>query len=522
MRRGRCLLITGAPQIPPSRRRAGAAHCDAGTGPLNYPLDYGVEGQMEAAIIGTGSFPPIGRSQWLEMLRNGRAGRRGDAPPPLSYADLQFEHLRQDASLPAAMARAGAGWTMVQRVDDTDPRRANAQAQEDIAAGATGLAIIFEGAPNAFGYGLPARPEALAAALHNIEMNRVYLRIDVHPASRASVDWIVELMRRKKVDPARLSLSFGIDPAAIFAGNGSLRMSIEALRASMPQSLAHFFAMGIPAVLLEADGRVIHNAGGTQAQELGAMLASAVSHLRMFQEARQPLVYATPHIGFALCVDQDQFVSVAKVRALRRLWAQAQEACGIAPSPTRVHVETSYRMMSARDPETNVLRVVLAATAAATGGADTISVLPHTLPHGLPERRARRLARNAQLVLSRETHLSSLSDPSASSEDLDILTASLCTAAWEEFRLIESEGGLLASLASGHVQQRVREARGHRRERLRDETFAIVGTTLHARSEADKPATLKVERREPPSDGVVFCESLPPIRLDELLADSAE
>src|SRR5690606_14677084 len=126
-------------------------------------------------------------------------------------------------------------------------------------------AMVFEGAPNAFGYGLPARPESLAAVLHNINVNNVYLRIDVHPASRASVDWLIELIRRKKVDPTRLSLSFGIDPAAIFAGNGSLRMSVEALQASMPPSLAHFFSMGIPAVLLEADGRVVHNSGGTDA-----------------------------------------------------------------------------------------------------------------------------------------------------------------------------------------------------------------------------------------------------------------
>src|SRR5690606_2271640 len=350
--------------------------------------------------------------------------------------------------------------------------------------------------------------------------NRIYLRIDVHPSSRASVDWIVELMRRKKVDPARLGLSFGIDPAAIFAGNGSLRMSIEALQASMPQSLAHFFGMGIPAVLLEADGRVFHNAGATEAQELGAMLASAVSHLRMFQEARQPLVYATPHIGFALSVDQDQFLSVAKVRALRKLWSKAQEACGIPPSPTKVHVETSYRMMSARAVETNILRSTLAAFAAAAGGADTISVLPHTLPHGLPESAARRLARNAQLILANETNLSLLGDPQTGSEDLDILTASLCEAAWEEFRQIESEGGLLASLAAGRLQKRVVEARERRAQRLRDDRLKIVGTTLHAHAGDDDAApTLSTERRNPPADGVVFCENLPPVRLDAFLDD---
>ena len=90
----------------------------------------------------------------------------------------------------------------------------------------------------------------------------------------------------------------------------------------MPQSLAHFFALGLPGILLEGDGRVFHNAGATEAQELGIALASAVSHLRMFEEARQPLVYAAPHIGFSIAVDQDQFLSIAKLRALRMLWAR--------------------------------------------------------------------------------------------------------------------------------------------------------------------------------------------------------
>src|SRR5690606_6240742 len=180
-------------------------------------------------------------------------------------------------------------------------------------------------------------------------------------------------------------------------------------------------------------------------------------------------------------------------RALRRLWSHLQETCGIAPSPAKVHVETSYRMLSARDPETNILRSTLAAVAAAAGGADTISVVPHTMPNGLPEQRARRLARNSQLVLSTETHLSSLTDPSASTEDVDILTASMCAAAWEEFRQIESEGGLLSSLAAGHVQQRVANARAHRLETLRSGTTQVIGTTLHEATDDVRPAVIQAE-----------------------------
>ncbi|TIW78454.1 MAG: methylmalonyl-CoA mutase, partial [Mesorhizobium sp.] len=299
---------------------------------------------------------------------------------------IRIEPLSQRATAadPWPRTNPAAPWIVSQRVDDPDIARASAQALEDIAHGATGLSLVFEGAPNAFGYGLPRTAEALERVLDGVPLNRVQVRIDAHPWSRAVADWLLAFLSKRRSDPTKLNLSFGIDPAAIFAGTGRLRTSIEALQESMPQSLAHFFSMGVPGVLLEADGRVFHNAGATEAQELGTMMASVVSYLRMFEKARQPLVYAAPYIGFALSVDQDQFLSMAKVRALRKLWARIQEACSIPASTASIHAETSYRMMTMADPETNILRTAIAAFAAATGGADSISILPHTIAHGLP------------------------------------------------------------------------------------------------------------------------------------------
>ena len=200
---------------------------------------------------------------------------------------------------------------------------------------------------------------------------------------------------------------------------------------------------------MEADGRVFHNAGATEAQELGAMLASAAAHLRLFEDARQALVYAAPHIGFAVSVDQDQFLSMAKVRALRKLWARMLEVCSIPSSVAAIHAETSWRMMTATDPETNILRSTIACFAAATGGADSVSVLPHTIAHGLPEGFARRIARNAQLVMAAESHLDFVADPASGSGGIEALTDALCEKAWDEFRQIETEGGILRSLAEG-------------------------------------------------------------------------
>ncbi|MER8580702.1 methylmalonyl-CoA mutase subunit beta [Mesorhizobium sp. M1423] len=470
------------------------------------------------ALTHDADLPNADRQRWLALAEKALAG--GSFEEKLvSHTDdaIRIEPLyeRSVTVEPVVRANPGSPWIVSQRIDDPDIGRARAQALEDVAQGATGLSLVFEGAPNAFGYGLPRTAEALESVLDGVPLNRIQIRIDAHPWSRAVADWLVAFLTKRRSDPAKLNLSFGIDPAAIFAGTGRLRMSIEALQASMPQSLAHFFSMGVPGVLLEADGRVFHNAGATEAQELGTMLASAVSYLRLFEKARQPLVYAAPHIGFALSVDQDQFVSTAKVRALRRLWARVQEACSIPPSTASIHAETSFRMMTAADPETNILRTTIAAFAAAAGGADSIAILPHTIAHGLPAGFARRVARNAQLIMANESHIEHVADPACGSGAVETLTAELCAAAWQEFQQIEAEGGVLTSLEQGHVQRRVQAASARRNAAYQAGERAIVGTTLHP-SKTERPVeTLAAERRPAFTEGVAVCEPLFPIRIDQ-------
>lgn len=475
-------------------------------------------------VLGDVGFPEASREKWRTLAEKSLAGNTfDDALVSRTDDGIRIEPIYErdvDASF-LPRRNPEAPWLVVQRIDDPDPQRAHRQALEDIAQGATGLSLVFEGAPNAFGYGLPAKRETLDTVLAGIPLNRIHLRVDVNPASRAVADWLVAYLTKVRADPAKLSLSFGIDPAAAFAGTGRLSMTIEALQASMPQSLAHFFALGVPGVLLEADGRVFHNAGATEAQELGAMLAAAAAHLRLFEEARQALVYAAPHIGFAVSVDQDQFLSMAKIRALRKLWAKMLEVCSIPPAEAAIHAETSYRMITVADPETNILRSTIACFAAAAGGADSLSILPHTLAHGLPGSFARRIARNAQLVMAGESHIGFVADPASGSGGVEALTDALCEKAWDEFRAIEKEGGILRSLAGGHLQGRIAAARDQRSRQYRDGERAILGTTLY-RLDKEKPVeTLAAEKRPMPIDGAVFCERLDALRVDEMIGGQA-
>ncbi len=395
---------------------------------------------------------------------------------------------------------------ILQRVDDRSPERANRQALDDLAAGADGLAIVFQGAPNAFGHGLPATPEALAAALHGVPLARTHLRMDVHPQSRASVDWLAHLLAARKVSPEKLDVSFGIDPAAIFAGTGVLRMSIEALMASLPQSLAHYFALGVPGVLLEADGRVFHNAGASDEIELGAMLASAIGFLRMFEEARQPALYAAAHIGFAVAVEQDRAAAAVKFAALHRLWERMLDSYGVPSIPVTIHAETSYRMLVSDDPEGNAARAALAALGAIDGGATTVAGLPHDIVHRLPDEGARARIRAALSVLAQEGGVLAL--PAVADAALEMRIGRLCEAAWDELRLIESEGGILRSVEDGRIQRRVLAARDAR---------ASAAGRLPAAHGA--PAWQRNGHRDGAA-GAAFCQRLDPIRWDEF--DKAE
>ena len=161
------------------------------------------------------------------------------------------------------------------------------------------------------------------------------------------------------------------------------------------------------------DTRAYHEAGASEAQELAAALATGVAYLRALESAGIRSPRRARALSFLIVADADEFLTVAKLRALRRLWARVEEACGLAPEPIRLHAETAWRMATRRDPWVNLLRATIAAFSAGIGGADGVTVLPFTAALGLPDAFARRLARNTQLILLEESNLARVADPAA-------------------------------------------------------------------------------------------------------------
>jgi methylmalonyl-CoA mutase len=171
--------------------------------------------------------------------------------------------------------------------------------------------------------------------------------------------------------------------------------------------------------------------------------------------------------------------------------------CSIPPASATIHAETSYRMMTRQDAETNILRTTLAGFAAAIGGADSISILPHTIAHGLPDAFARRIARNQQIIMIGESRLDFVADPGRGAGGIEALTDELCEAAWQEFQRIEADGGALASLSAGRIQARIVEARAARAKTYADKRRVIVGTTAFPPAKDRPISTLDAALRAP-------------------------
>lgn len=187
-----------------------------------------------------------------------------------------------------------------------------------------------------------------------------------------------------------------------------------------------------------ADGTAVHDRGASDAQELGYALHVATTYLRALVNAGHSVDDAAGLIEFRVAATGEQFPTIAKLRAVRRLWARVLELSGAAPTEARVHAVTSRPMMAKYDPWVNMLRTCVAAFAAGVGGADAITVLPFDTRLGLPDGFARRIARNTSALLIDESHIAKVADPAGGSYMVEKLTDDIAIAAWNEFGLLDS------------------------------------------------------------------------------------
>ena len=314
-------------------------------------------------------------------------------------------------------------------------------------------------------------PDALDRLLEGVFIELVPIVLDAGADLGAAADAVLALAATLDEDKyTMLSIDLGADPLTA-ALSGRAAPSFDEVVASASRAAA--YRGGVRAITV--DGPAFHNRGANASWELAASIAAGVAYLRSLPDLS--VAQALRQISFRFAADDDQFMTIAKFRAARQLWARVAE---VAEAPgagaATMHAVTSLPMMTQRDPWVNMLRTTVAAFAAGIGGADTVLVEPFdaAIPGGAPGVSAgfsRRIARNTQLLLLEESNIGRVLDPAGGSWYVEDLTEALARQAWSHFQAIESRGGFTDAhdFIAAQIQQ-VRDQRSddidHRRTKI--------------------------------------------------------
>ncbi|CUU55966.1 methylmalonyl-CoA mutase [Parafrankia irregularis] len=454
-------------------------------------------------------FPSATRDEWrklvLGVLR--KSGVAGDDASPDEAEDLiatsTYEGISirplYDAADGAALAPTGLPG-LAPFVRGARPQGANTDGWDVRAlhshpdAGLTAQAVLADLENGVSSLWLRLGPaglplDGLATVLKDVYLDLAPVVLDAGPLTAEAAAAFLALADARGVPASQVSGVLGADPLGLAARAGTAP-DFTAVRALAPRVAAEYPRLRT----LVVDARAYHDAGGSDAEELGASIATGVAYLRELTAAGMGVDDALGQLEFRYAASADQFLTIAKLRAARRLWARVAEVCG-APAQVRAqrqHAVTSAAMMSRRDPWVNMLRTTVACFAAGVGGADAVTVLPFDSRLGLPDDFSRRIARNTQTLLQEESSLIRVVDPAGGSWYVETLTDQLAAAAWAIFTEIERVGGIAATLADGSLRARLdatwtarADALAHRRDPLTGVSeFPNLGETLPAREPA--------------------------------------
>jgi len=403
-----------------------------------------------------------------------------------------------------------SGWDVRQRHEHPDPAVAREQIMEDLEGGVSSLWL---------GLGDGRIPvESLPDVLAETYLDLAPIVLDAGPRFAEAAQAYLDVATGRGVPAGALAGCLGADPLGVLARAGSAIGLADPTAAGLTpgtplDTAADLAAAGLTAAVdlarrcaadfpgvraIVVDALPYHEAGGTDAEELGCALATGLEYLRAMRAAGLPAEAAFGQLEFRFAATADQFATIAKLRAGRRVWARVAQQCGVTSDAGGQwqHAVSSWSMLTRRDPWNNILRATLACFAAGVGGADAITVAPFDAAIGQPDRLARRVARNVHALLVEESHVARVIDPAGGSWYVDDLTEQLAVRAWAWFQEIERSGGLRAALATGLIAGRLTASREQRRDALatRREAvtgvseFPLVGETLLSRPAAAGPA----------------------------------
>ncbi len=385
-------------------------------------------------------------------------------------------------------------WTISQGVDAVLAKDANAIIKHDLEKGSTGFNLVLDaGSRRCTGYDKDAAGRGVSV-LSLADMKAVLDGVDIAAnkvnvyAGSSALPMLGLLMAADKDAAKACRGCVGADPIGVLAEDGQLPCSLEELYDEMACAIrvAADKMPGMKTILINAS--VYHNGGANAIQEVAYAVSTAIAYLDAMQERGLDVNTVAKQIRFTFSIGANFFMEIAKLRAVKMIWAQVIKAYGgdVDARKIDIYARTSKFTYTVNDPYVNVLRAATQAFSAVVGGIDEMEVAPFDDVIGASCEHSRRIARNQQIMLQNEFNLLQPIDPAGGSWYVETLTNKVANMIWEKIQQIDAAGGMVELLKKGEVQKAVDEIMRQRLKNLATRKDRAVGTNMYA-NKAEKP-----------------------------------
>jgi len=408
----------------------------------------------------------------------------------------------------------GKPWGIAQACDETLPAENNELLRHEHDKGATIYHIVLDTASRA---GVDARQaeavgdtgtsvttvEDMHVLLTGLDLAKFPLYVYAGANAVPLLALVAAARRASGEDMAEVRGIVGADPIGALAADGKLPASLDAHYDSLAAA-ARWATVNAPhlrTVFVRSD--VYSNGGANDVQEVASVLATATAYLRALCERGLTIDEAASQIAFAFSMGANFFLQIAKLRAVRPLWAQIVGAFGgsAEAQKMRIHARPALFFKTIYDPYVNMLRNTTEIFSGVVGGIDSFESAPFDEPIRKGDEFSRRIARNVQIMLQEEFGLLQPIDPAGGSWAVETLTRQMKEKIWAEFQRIEKEGGIIAALRAGSLQESVAAVLAARFKNADLRRDRIVGNNMYPNmtetlleTRAEDTAALKAQR----------------------------
>lgn len=408
----------------------------------------------------------------------------------------------------------GKPWGIAQACDETLPAENNELLRHEHDKGATIYHIVLDTASRT---GVDARQaetvgdtgtsvttvEDMHVLLTGLDLAKFPLYVYAGANAVPLLALVAAARRASGEDMAEVRGIVGADPIGALAADGKLPASLDAHYDSLAAA-ARWATVNAPhlrTVFVRSD--VYSNGGANDVQEVASVLATATAYLRALCERGLTIDEAASQIAFAFSMGANFFLQIAKLRAVRPLWAQIVGAFGgsAEAQKMRIHARPALFFKTIYDPYVNMLRNTTEIFSGVVGGIDSFESAPFDEPIRKGDEFSRRIARNVQIMLQEEFGLLQPIDPAGGSWAVETLTRQMKEKIWAEFQRIEKEGGIIAALRAGSLQESVAAVLAARFKNADLRRDRIVGNNMYPNmtetlleTRAEDTAALKAQR----------------------------